>query len=168
MASGSLLLGYPRDDGVQLPVVTVGSGFWLGDLAALSRQPGLVSIEVREDVTGIHVPARQVRHLTRNYPEIFTAFYRLSRINLHLAMRLLAAQSAETATQKVALRLVILSDYAAQDGGWIPVSNDDLSVQLGLSVPTIQRAVKRLADQGFIERGYARIRVLKPDYVGSL
>lgn len=168
VATGSFRLSVPREDGSLLPVLTLGAGFWLGDQAALSGKPGLVSIEIRESVTGLHIPAERVRRLVRDMPEIYEAFYQLNRINLRLALRLMAALAAETAVEKLALRLLILSEYSDHHSGWMTLTSEDLAAQIGLSVPSIRRALKALADIGFLERRYARVRIRNPDRIADL
>lgn len=160
VVDGSLFLSYPREDGILLPFVPLGRGFWVGDLAVLSGRPGLVSISTQSDVIAVNIPARRVLKLVEQMPEIWQAFYELNRINIGLALRLLAALTVETAEKKIALRLLILSEYQADEHAWLPISNQELAMQLGLALPTVQRAIKRLEGRGALESGYSKIRIL--------
>ena len=108
--TGAFLISFPREDGVLQPLVPFGPGFWIGDLAALSGKSGIVGLEIQRDVETVNVPAQRVRALVRETPEFWADFYQLNRINVGLALRLLAAMTVETVDEKVALRLNILSD----------------------------------------------------------
>ena len=159
VVSGSVLLSFPREDGILLPLVPLGCGFWVGDLAVLSGKPGIISIETHNDLTAVNISADKVLKLARDMPDIYRAFYELNRINIHLLLRLMTGLTADTADRKIAFRLLILSNYAHGADGWLDLTNHELAAQLGLSLPTVQRAVKRLERNGFLERGYSRIRI---------
>ncbi|WP_425045088.1 Crp/Fnr family transcriptional regulator [Primorskyibacter sp. S87] len=160
IVEGSILLSFPREDGVLVPFSPFGTGYWLGDLAALSGKPGMVSIDVRADVTAVNVPAQRVRRLVKKNPEFYKSFYELNRQNLKVALRLLLALTGESAEQRIALRLRVMADYSVRTDGWVDITNQEMAAQTGLSVPTVQRAVSRLVKCGFLERGYSRIRIL--------
>ncbi len=160
IVDGSVLLSFPREDGILLPMAPLGSGFWVGDLSVLSGQAGLMSMSSRTDVVAVNIPTHRTLELVRKMPELYSAFYQLTRININLALRLLAALTADTAQTKIAMRLLILSEYLPHEKAWLPVSNNELAIQLGLSLPTVQRTIKKLEAVGAIESGYSKIRII--------
>jgi len=160
VVKGSYLLSYPREDGVLQPLSPLGPGFWIGDLSTFSREDGIVAMEAQRDVTAVNVPSRAIRRIIEAQPKFITEFYRLNRINTRLALRLLAATTAETTDEKIELRLSILSEYTHPDDPWLYISHQELANQMGLSVPTVKRSIQRLRDRGFIETSYARMRVI--------
>ena len=44
LVSGSLHISFPRNDGEDYALHRAGAGFWMGDLALLSREPRLVTV----------------------------------------------------------------------------------------------------------------------------
>lgn len=167
IVSGSVLLSFPRRDGELIPFVPFGEGYWLGDLAVLSGKPGLVSIEVRTDCTAVNIPTKAVLELVKQEPRVYRAFYELNRINIELALRLVAAQTAETTEKKILLRLDVFSDFAPADDGWIHITSEELAVQLGVSLRSVRRAIKAMSETGHVETGYAKIRIANPDALNS-
>lgn len=160
IAEGSIVVNFPREDGVVLPMASLGQGTWMGELAVMSGHPGLLSVDARTDIVGVSLAAPRVRHLLEVDPAFHAAFYELNRINQALSLRLMAGLTAETAERRVAIRLKILSDYLPPGHEWVELTHSDLAGQVGLSLPSVQRALKSLSQTGCIELGYARIRVL--------
>ena len=77
---------------------------------------------------------------------------------------LLAASAAETAEKKIGLRLLILSDYVASEDPWLPLSHREIAAQLGLSMPTVQRALKRLEGRSALETGVPYFTTIQEGY----
>lgn len=159
LAEGAMMLTVPRDDGEMVPFLTVGEGFWVGDLSTLAGRRGTVGMEARRDCTLLNVPARAVRQLAIDHPESHVSFYQLNYQNLQLTVRLMAAQTAESANAKIALRLAILEDFGTGDDGWLSLTNQDLASQMGLSLATVRRALKRLQQDGVVSTSYGRITI---------
>ena len=64
------------------------------------------------------------------------------------------------ADQRLALRLLHLEESLAQPGSWIDLSQGELAAMAVVSVPTIQRALRKLSQAGLVELGYGRVRIV--------
>ena len=51
-------------------------------------------------------------------------------------------------------------ELAGASDGWILLSQDDIAMFTAVSLPTLQRVLRRFSDAGLIEIGYGRLRVL--------
>lgn len=160
LVSGSCGLLLARDDGQLVPVFRVDPGYWLGDLAVLSGERVLVTIEAVSDVVFVNVPANKVLQMVEQDPGLYKSFYALNRRNMALALRVIAGLTAESSEVRIALRLLLLNDFAESPQSDVTVRQSDLCLHLGLSAPTVQRALKKFSDRNLIDVGYSRIRVL--------
>lgn len=77
IVEGTIQLSVRRGGGVLLPFVPFGAGYWLGDVAMLSGEPGLVSIESTSDVTAAHIPAQNADLKIARRLMILTEFAKL-------------------------------------------------------------------------------------------
>lgn len=160
LVSGSFNLLLARDDGQLVSVFRVDPGYWLGDLAVLSGESGMITIEAVSDVVFVNVPAGKVLQMVENDPRLYKSFYALSRRNMALALRIIAGLTAHSSEMRIVLRLLLLDDVTDSLQTEVSVRQSDLCAQLGLSAPTVQRALKKLSDRKLVDLGYSRIRVL--------
>lgn len=149
----------PRGDGELVPVMRMTPGYWLGDLAAIVGEPGLITMEAPSDLTLINVPARQLLKMLENDPSMYRVFYLISRQNIALCLRVMSELVVGKSDYKTIFRLLLLDELNGSKGAWIELSQTDLAFQLGLSPPSIQRSLKQCSDQGLIELGYGRVRI---------
>lgn len=160
LVSGSLNLSIPRPDGEDFVFHRAKSGFWVGDLALFAGATRLISVRAAEPSRLIHLPADRIRQLADLYPTLHQDFYRLTYENFRFAIRVIGELTVPATDHKVALRLLLDSEVAKDDGGWITVSQSELAERIGVSLPTVQRTVRRLVESGLVEVGYRRIRVI--------
>ncbi len=163
LVSGSYDLHVPRLDGELVPVMTMLPGYWLGDLAILSGEAGLVTLQAASDTTLVHVPGKSVEKLVEECPSMYRAFYKISHQNTELALQVVAGLAAGKAETKILLRLLLLDELNGAKGYWIDVSREDFAGHIGLSYPSVHRVLKPYADDGIIDLKYGRMRVLKRD-----
>jgi hypothetical protein len=54
-------------------------------------------------------------------------------------------------------------DFRGDADGWIPISQPELAKLLAVSLPTLQRAMRRFVGDGILLSAYGRIRVVDRD-----
>jgi CRP-like cAMP-binding protein len=164
LIDGELDLILPAEGRPDNVVHRAEPGFWIGDLAVFSGRPRLVSVRAHKSTTMIALPARPTLELVRRFPELSRDFYALSDENMALALRFLSEALAFTGVERVARRLCSLMagrpETAAAGGDWLEISQTSLAGMVGVSMPTVQRALRRLHEEGLIETGYGKLKVL--------
>ncbi|MCB1487199.1 MAG: Crp/Fnr family transcriptional regulator [Bauldia sp.] len=158
LVSGGLDVTIPRADGLDLTVHRADPGFWIGDLATFVGQTRLVSVVATQPTHVIHLPQHALRPLIERAPELYPEFYALTYENMSLALRLLANLAVSPSEVRVAVRLLMYEQ--SPDKTRLNISQDKLAELVGLSAPTLQRALKRLQDQSLIRLGYGHIDIL--------
>jgi CRP/FNR family cyclic AMP-dependent transcriptional regulator len=158
--SGAVKLTIPADDGQEFTAHRDGIGFWIGDLAMLSDQTRLISVVATQLTRTLFVPSVWIEGVVARNPAFYRDFYALEHENMRTALRILANLGVARADQRLALRLLHLEETLAQDGNWIELSQDDLAAMAVVSVPTIQRALRKLSQAGLLELGYGRLRII--------
>ena len=163
LARGALEISVPSDSGLQVACHRADPGFWIGDLAIFSEQPRLVSIKATCDAELVFVPQSHLWALVDEDPAMLRAFYLLTHQNMALALRLLSNLTVAQSERRLGLRLLHYHELSVEKDHWIELSQEHLADLLALSLPTLQRALRRLADDGLVELAYRRLRVLDPE-----
>ena len=168
LISGSFEITVPGDDGVETLVLRADPGFWVGDLALFSEQPRLVSITATTPTETLFLPQPFLRRMIEEHPALLRDFYDLTHQNTALALRLLSNLSVRQAERRLGLRLLHYSELAANDGGWLQLSQDHLASLVAVSLPTLQRILRRFAEEGLVELSYRKLRVRDPERLAAL
>jgi len=158
--SGAVKLTVPADDGQEYTAHRDGIGFWIGDLAMLSDQTRLISVVATHLTRTLFVPSARIAEMVGKHPIFYRDFYALEHENMRTALRILANLGVSRADQRLALRLLHLDETLVQADSWIELSQDDLAALAVVSVPTIQRALRKLSQAGLVELGYGRVRIV--------
>jgi CRP-like cAMP-binding protein len=163
VVEGSVSISLPTDNGLDYLAVRADPGFWIGDLAFFSDQPRLVTVTAATSVKALFLSAIDMRAIVKTDPDRYRDFYALTHENMALTLRLLANLATPGSDQRLGLRLLQHDDMHPTPGAWLEYSQDELAQMLAMSLPTLQRALKRLSQSGMIEVGYARMRVTDRD-----
>lgn len=163
VVQGSVSISVPTDNGLDYLAVRADPGFWIGDLAFFSEQHRLVTVTAATAVTALYVSAIDMRAIVNADPSRYRDFYALTHENMALTLRLLANMATPGSDHRLGLRLLQHDDMHPTPGAWLEYSQDELAQMLAMSLPTLQRALKRLSQAGMIEVGYARMRVVDRD-----
>lgn len=158
--SGAVKLTIPADDGQQYTAHRDGIGFWIGDLAMMSDQTRLISVVATQPTRTLFVSSMRIAGMVAETPNFYRDFYALEHENMRTALRIIANLGVSRADQRLALRLLHLEETLAGGDKWIDLSQDDLAKLAVVSVPTIQRALRKLSRAGLVEIGYARVRII--------
>jgi CRP-like cAMP-binding protein len=163
LVCGSLNISYPRGDGEEYTVHRAGAGFWVGDAALLAKAVRLVSIRAAEQTIMVQLPMRELMRLLREDARLFADFYALSYENFRTTMQIITNLSITSPEKRVADRLLFEAQMRGDADGWISISQPDLAKLLALSLPTLQRVIRRFADAGYVRTSYAKLCVLDRD-----
>ena len=159
LVDGALDISIPRADGQDFTIHRTESGFWIGDTAFVTKQFRLVSVRAAVSSRVAQLPQDELARLIVAKPEIVVELYRLTHRNFETALTLLGNLSVSSSEIRVALRLLLHDEQLPSGETWIRLSQPTLAELVALSVPTLQRALRKLEDDGLIEVGYRRIRV---------
>ena len=168
LISGSLNISIPRSDGEDYTVHRAGAGFWLGDLALFSEQVRLVSVRAAEPTLMVQLPATDLRRLVTDDPRLYADFYALTYQNFRTAFEVISNLAMPSSEKRLADRLLLEVDRRGDKEGWILLSQSELAALAAVSLPTLKRVMRRFADAGLINHGYARIQVLDRDGLARL
>jgi CRP-like cAMP-binding protein len=160
IARGAVDISIPREDGQEIVVHQGQPGFWVGDLALFSSQRRLVTITAATKVDAAMLATGQLHRLLEQYPDLLMDFYMLSHRNVATTLQLVANLSMPRAEARVALRLLIYDQRHSTSEEWVHLSQEKLAQLTALSLPTVQRALRRFAEQGAVELSYGRLRIL--------
>lgn len=167
LLSGAVMLSLPSDDGQEFASYRHGAGFWVGDLAMLSNETRLVSVMAKADCRVVVVSASHIQSLLRDTPEYYREFYALSHENMRIVLRTQANLAVLGAERRLVLRLIQLESDLANEQGWIPMSQEELAAMVAVSLPTMQRLLRKLSSSGGVELGYGRLRIVDRDVLGA-
>jgi CRP-like cAMP-binding protein len=160
LVSGSLNISFPRGDGEDYTIHRAGAGFWIGDLAMLANKPRLVSVRAAEPTVMVHFSVQDLAQLLREDPRLHADFSALTYENVEIVLRLVSNLAIASTDKRLADRLIMESDALGNGDGWIPMSQSELSKLLAVSLPTLQRAVRRFDKAGVLVSSYGRVRVV--------
>jgi CRP/FNR family cyclic AMP-dependent transcriptional regulator len=96
-------------------------------------------------------------------PRLYADFYALTYENFRTAFAVISNLAMPSSDKRLADRLVLELDRRGDGDGWILLSQSELATLAAVSLPTLKRAMRRFADAGLINHGYARIQVLDRD-----
>lgn len=168
LLSGVVQIQIPGEHGEMIATHRAASGFWIGDLALFAEQTRLVSVVARGPVRALFVPRTSLRRMVRDKPEYLRDFYALSHENMQTALRLLANLSVTRSPSRIALRLLHIVESANRPEDWIDLAQEELAEHTAVSLPTVQRCLRRFSELGVIEIGYGRLRVLDREQLFDL
>jgi CRP/FNR family transcriptional regulator, cyclic AMP receptor protein len=160
LVTGSLNISYPRADGEDYTVHRAGSGFWIGDVALFAKGGRLVSVRPAEPTTMIQLPMRDLGRLIREDARLYADFYALTYENFRLTLQIVANLAIASADKRLADRLLTETESRGDQDGWISITQTELAKLLAVSVPTLQRVMRRFVNAGLVNHEYARIRVV--------
>lgn len=163
LVSGSLNISFPRGDGEDYTIHRAGAGFWIGDLALISGRPRLVSVRAAEPTVMVYFSVQDLTRLLRDDPRLYADFSELTYENVEIVLRLVSNLAIASTDKRLADRLIIETDSRADADGWVPLSQAELAKLLAVSLPTLQRGVRRFVSAGVLVSSYGRMRVVDRD-----
>ncbi len=159
LVTGGAEIRLMGDDGVLTAVHRTEPGFWCGASAIFSDDPSLVSVIATRPTVALHLPITRLRALADADPQLHRDFHALSHRNLATALRLVGNLCVASSERRLALRLAHYDEIAPEPGNWIFVSQGALADLIAVSLPTLQRALRRFIRDGLVEVGYGKLRI---------
>lgn len=160
LVDGSFRFHLQRKDGDDFIAYRAGRGWWFGELAAFSKRCQLLSVWATEDSLLVHLPVDLLRRLVESDPILYVDFFQMSQDAMLATLEVIANLSYQQTDRRVAQRLLDELEMRGDLENWIATSQIELSEMLVLSIPTLQRCLRRFANDGIIKLGYSRIRVI--------
>ena len=160
-------------DGAEVVLNVRGPGSLLGEQAAIDRQARPVTVIALDEVEVFVVDAAPFRAYLEEHPRVAADVARLLSLRLRESDRVRATFGTRTTLQRVADRLVDLSErFGREEGGelriTVPLEQRDLASWVGSSRESVNRALGRLRRRGLVETGRRRILVRDLDGLRSL
>lgn len=164
VCAGEIDITLPRDDGIDVPLFRAGPGFWISGLDGFYGDAPLLNATAVSSVTLLHIDPGTLRALRRAQPEIERELFRLDHANRANLMRLLGVLTVPQSDRRVAMRLLLADALHDDDpGDWLTYPRAILADLTAVSLPTLQRVLRRFSTAGLVELGYARLRITDHD-----
>jgi CRP-like cAMP-binding protein len=148
---------------VQLPngqLGTVGSpGFWIGEAAAFRRAPRRAALVAKSEVWFFYLPLAEFESVTAN-PDHCRRFAHLTIEHLEDALRVVASLMPNDVVARVSGRLQCLSIARTGSGSELTVTQSDLASMCGLSRQSVNKALRRLIEEGAVSARYGKVTVV--------
>ena len=94
--------------------------------------------------------------------EVVTALYRITAIRLGRAMAM--SDDLRVLPRDAHLAKILLNQWRQRGkNDWITAVQEDLAGMIGVTTMTLSKSLTRMRDEGLIETGYRKMRVLDPD-----
>jgi CRP-like cAMP-binding protein len=156
LAAGGLEVTFPLLAEEPVVLYQAQVGFWIGDNAELSETPRTISLMASTKCRMLHLPHAAIRTFLAEQPHHWRSFYRLSTINVNLAVGLLAEALSLSVRARLCRRLLQLTESSTET----EVTQDDLAKMLGVARSTLRPWFNELAALGAIKLGYRKLGIL--------
>jgi CRP/FNR family transcriptional regulator len=164
--SGEVRVTREHSDGRVIALATAGPGELFGELAMLDGQARSASVETLDDTELLALPARDMRRLLTEHPEITVKLVVALARRVRETNERVARQSFQTVPSRVA---GVLSRVVAQESpGEVPekvtirMTQADLAQLAGTSRESVSRFLATLERAGVVRVGRGRVTVLEP------
>ncbi|HKX67777.1 MAG TPA: Crp/Fnr family transcriptional regulator [Intrasporangium sp.] len=166
VAEGRVMARRTTASGDSVAFRVIGPGRVLGDVAVVSADPRRSStIVALEPTTTLVLSFAEFRALCAEHPGVQLLLAtllaaRVKRLSNHLLEALFVPSD-----QRVVRRLLDLCEQYGNDGSGqvlIPLTQTDLAELAGATRPTVNRVLRALAAQGFVQLSRGRIVVVDP------
>ena len=168
IVSGSVRLSMVRPTGDEYTLFRPGPGFWVGHYAVLNDAPHLLACTAAEPTVVVWLPKRRLLQLVNTELNLYKAFSKLTYRHMGNVLDLVAGMTLQDSIKRVASRLLAEDWGRKSSDGWVPLSQSEFAEMLSMSLPTLQRAMSKLASKQLIEIGYGRVRLLDREGLTAL
>ena len=104
----------------------------------------------------------------QSVPYLYADFYALTYENFRTAFQIIANLAIASTEKRVADRLVLEVEARGDGDGWISLSQPELAKLLAISLPTLQRVMRRFAEAGLVRKSYGRFQVVDRDSLARI
>lgn len=138
------------------------AGAAIGQAARFGGGPRLVTAICVEPSLLLMMPDSALERIARTQPEIWRSVARLGYALLSVTVRIAAETVSLPPRQRLASRLVMLTQRGAGAAPTLRLSQSALAEMLGLTRKTVNAYLQGMAKLGLVEIGYGRIVVRDP------
>lgn len=156
---GAVKISVPADHRQEFEIHREGKGFWIGDLGFFSDMGRIITLTALGPLRTLFVQGTHMSNIVTKNPEFYRDFLVSTNENVRSSLRICANLAVTGADRRLALRLLQLSETVADDDGWMSISQDEVAAMVAVSLPTVQRVLKRFSEKGAVELGYGRLRI---------
>lgn len=156
LLDGQLLISGLHQSGRQALLTLLTPGQWLGEIALFDQKPRTHDAAALQETVLWHLPKAALQQLVHADPIWWQAFGQLLTSKLRQVFIELEDRAVLSAAQRLARRLVQLSQQQAD----IPLQQEQLGQLLSLSRQTTNQLLRQLVAQGLIQTQYGGITVL--------
>jgi CRP-like cAMP-binding protein len=140
-------------------------GYWFGEFGALTGRPTVVTAIARAPVRTLFLPKMQLDRILAEDPRHYQAFAGLVFDRYAALLRVFVELRGLTPEERLRGRLATMARLRKQDRSdaapaSLAVSQADLARMVGVSRQTLNALLGKLDQEGLIEVGFRRIRVL--------
>lgn len=143
-------------------------GFWFGEYAVLTGEKTLVCAIAKTRARLLILPKREFDRIVEEEPRYYRHFAALAFLHAGKVLRAFVHGSSLEPASRLRGQLALLCELKIAVHGVdapveLPYAQSDLASIVGVSRQTTNALLQALADDGLIELGFKRIRVLKPE-----
>ena len=146
-----------------------GPGFWFGEMGVLLGDRTLVTAVAQTPVRALVLPKPEFDRIVAEEPRHYPAFARIAFERYRLALRFLAEARRLSPDDRLRLRLADLAEIRRLETTVtgpavdLDLSQSELARIVGLSRQKLNGRLRRIQEEGWVELGPRRIRVLDSD-----
>jgi CRP-like cAMP-binding protein len=142
-------------------------GFWFGELGALAGRPTVVTVVAHSPVRALQLPTAQLQRIVAEEPRYYAPLARLLFDRYAAMFRAFVEVRGLDSESRLRGRLAAMALLRKQDRPnagpvALAVSQADLARLVGVSRQTLNALLGKLDQEGLIEVGFRRVRVLDP------
>lgn len=163
LAEGSVQVTFPLIAKEAVIIHRAEVGFWIGDNAEFTGRPRLISLVAGTRSKLLHLPSSAIAPHLIDVPDHWRCFYALSAMNTATAVMHLSEALSLTVRARMCRHLLRLTATTQE----VEITQDELAELIGVTRATSRRCLSDLAEQGAIELGYRKLRVLNGDILES-
>jgi CRP/FNR family cyclic AMP-dependent transcriptional regulator len=163
VVQGTLRVSVTGASGREAVIAVLKPGHWFGEVSLLVGQERVYDTFATEPTEMAVVAAWDFHRLIASDFDIHLAFSRLVCVRLRQALRWIDDTILMPLPARLAHRILALAEHGATDtgkAGHIDVSQEDLSMMLGVSRQSVNRQLKMWEDEGILRVEYKRIVLL--------
>jgi CRP-like cAMP-binding protein len=152
-------------DGEEALIHVCEPGFWFAEYAALTGRPTIGTFIAHTPVKALLLSKVQLDRIVAEEPRYYEAFARLALDRYAVLVRMLTEVRDLTPEARLKGRLALLTQMRMRErpvsgAVSLAVSQSDLARMIGVSRQTLNALLARLGQEGLIDVGFRRIRVL--------
>lgn len=162
---GEVQLSGTSIDGQETILDFYGPGVWFGEVSLLDGGPRIHDVDARSNVVVLHLPSTDFEDLLRTDQAFCRAVMRLAAMRLRIVLTALELYSTQTLEQRLAHRLLLLSEYHGRRTSRgveleLRLSQENMARLIGSTRQRVNQILKHWAEQGIIEHRSGHVTIL--------